>query len=192
MARDAPPSSSLPSGLLLRPQVRLLGEVSEQMVRDFRDQADAAEDDEVTAVELTTFGGDADLGRRIADDVRLRLEAGRRLVFIGRTVVYSAGVSIMAAFPARDRLLSRDTRLLIHERRQTRDVRLEGPLRVCAEVLHGLLAETRNGMSLEAQGFDQLVAGSRVTREELSRRIAGGWYLSAAEAVELELVAGLV
>jgi ATP-dependent protease ClpP protease subunit len=35
---------------------------------------------------------------------------------LGRTIVYSAGVTIMAAFPRADRWLSLDTRVMIHRR----------------------------------------------------------------------------
>jgi hypothetical protein len=191
MPKDSPSESSPPIACLLRPDVRLIGEVDQPMAQAFRDQVDAGDTANVTAVELTTFGGDADFGRLIADEVRLRLQAGRQLIFLGRTVVFSAGVNIMAAFPRDARYLSRDTSLLIHERRQTKDVHLEGPLRVCAEVLHGLIAEVENGMALQRQGFEQLIDGSSVSMDDLERRIRGNWYLSAEEALELGLVAGL-
>ena len=81
-------------------------------------------------LELSTTGGDADVGRRIADDVRLfRRQTGRKALFLGRATVYSAGVTIMAGFAAPDRWLSVGTSLMIHGRKLSKCLNMDGPLR---------------------------------------------------------------
>ena len=115
---------------LARPQVRLNGPVDDSMLRFFIDGLEAARDGEgALALELTTTGGDADVGRRIAADMRLfREQTGRRTLFLGKAVDYSAGVTIMSAFPREDRWLAAGTMLLIHCRQIQRTVQLEGSL----------------------------------------------------------------
>jgi hypothetical protein len=41
-------------------------------------------------------------------------------------------------------------------------------------------------------GFAQLIIGSAVSLDDIRRNSYGGWYVSAAQALELGLVAGLV
>jgi len=66
-------------------------------------------------VELNTQGRDADAARRIAVELQLlQRHAGRPAV--GKTNVYSAGITILAAFPKEARYLTPDTTLLVHER----------------------------------------------------------------------------
>ena len=90
---------------LLHPQVRLIGEVDNELVRDFvRQLGEVSEDAEEVAIELTTHGGDADLARRMVHDIESwRASHGpRRLLFLGVSYVHSAGVTFMAAFPRED------------------------------------------------------------------------------------------
>jgi ATP-dependent protease ClpP protease subunit len=61
----------------------------------------------------------------------LRQEHGRDVWFLGKTLVASAGVTVMAAFPKAKRWLTRDSALLIHGRRMVKDLHLEGPLGSC-------------------------------------------------------------
>jgi hypothetical protein len=65
-------------------------------------------------VELFTDGGDAEIGPRLAKEVRLlRLLHGRDMWSLGKTLAASAGVTVMAAFPRRKRRLTNDPALLI-------------------------------------------------------------------------------
>ena len=117
----------------------------------------------------------------------------REVFFLGKTYVYSAGITVMAAVPAARRFLTRDTVLLVHERRMDRTVQLSGALRSAIAVTQDLLAELQIGEQLERRGFEQLVAGSDLSSEQLMERILHkDWYMSADEALELKLVAGLV
>jgi hypothetical protein len=73
-----------------------------------------------------------------------------------------------------------------------RNVHLEGPLGSCRRVLEEIIADIDNGLRVEDEGFAELIVGSAVTLDDIRRRSYGGWYLSASQALELGLVAGLV
>ena len=62
------------------------------------------------------------------DAARARL-SNRRLVFVGKTAVYSAGCTFMAGFPRADRYLTADTVLLIHCRQASETISFDGPIR---------------------------------------------------------------
>lgn len=190
---QATPQPDAPAGLA-RPQVRLDGPVDEAMLRAFKEAFAAARDGpDPVVVELTTTGGDAETGRRIATDLRLfRDETGRRPLFLGKASVYSAGVSVMAGFPPQDRWLARGTMLLVHGRSLARTLELNGPLTLLRPRLQGLLSEIEAGLRLEREGFEQLVAGSRLPLDEVLRRAPTNWYLDADEALAHGLVAGVV
>lgn len=180
---------ALPS---LKPDIRLLGSVDEPMIQNFLDQIGKLEGDGPVVLELSSTGGEADSARRLAQEVRM-LGDEREVFFLGKTYVYSAGITVMAAVPASHRFLTRDTVLLIHERRMNRTVQLSGALRSAIAVTQDLLAELQIGEKLERRGFEQLVAGSNLSCENLLQRVLHkDWYLTAEEALELKLVAGLV
>jgi ATP-dependent protease ClpP protease subunit len=182
---------SLPS---LVPDLRLFGPIDQAMLSEFfRQQAEVPKDKPVV-LELSTSGGDADIGRRIAEELRLWQEhRGRELYFWGKTFVFSAGVTIMAAIPAARRFLTHDCELLIHERKLGKDISLNGSLRSSLTLLHDAIAEIESGQRLEREGFTQLVKGTRLSLEELQEKVfAKDWYLPAPEACKLGLVAGIV
>lgn len=179
---------------LARATIRLSGPVGHPMVTSFFEQLLPVLDlDGSILIELFTDGGDAEIGRRLAEEVRfLREQHVRDVWFLGKTLVASAGVTIMGAFPQQKRWLTRDAALLIHGRRMTKDLHLEGPLGSCRRVLEEIIADIDHGLRLEEQGFSELIEGSSVTPEEIIRRAYGGWYLCAQEALDIGLVAGLV
>lgn len=188
MAKAPPPE------LAATPTVSLHGAVDEGMLSVWLEAlAKARNGSEALVLELGTTGGDADVGRRIAEDVRLfREQTGRRTLFLGRTTVYSAGVTVMAGFRQADRWLSRDTELLIHGRKLQRSLELNGPLRSERAKAEAVLAEIEDGLRLERAGFEQLIEGSDITLEELEGETVGDWYLSAQQALDRGLVAGLI
>lgn len=179
---------------LRRATIRLSGPVGHMMVASFFDQLlPVLEIEGAILVELFTDGGDAEIGRRLAEEVRLlRQQHGRDMWFLGKTLVASAGVTIMAAFQKDKRWLTRDTALLIHGRRMTKDLHLEGPLGSCRRVLEEMIADIDHGLRLEEGGFAELIDGSDVDADEIARRAYGGWYLTAAEAFGRGLVSGLI
>lgn len=193
MARED--RGSNPPASVLAPQISLLGGVSEEMAKGLRDQLrELDEGDGPVALEMTTLGGDAELARRMVldiDQARERL-APRRLVFVGKTVVYSAGVTVMSAFPREDRFLTADTVLLIHCRQLDKTIEINGPIRASLPQVKALCQELQTGIALEKQGFERLIQGSSVTLETLLEKALYNWYLTAEEALALGLVAGVV
>lgn len=192
MNKPVPPARRPPE--LARPQIRLSGDMNDQMLREFLEGLSAAEQGSGPVVlELTTNGGDADVGRRIATDIRLfRERTGRPAVFIGKAVVYSAGVSVMAAFPREDRWLARGTTLLIHCRSFNRSMNLAGPLVLERARVEALLAEIDTGIRAEEASFRDLIAGGDVSLNELLERAESGWYVEADEALRRGLIGGVV
>ncbi|HEX3954256.1 MAG TPA: ATP-dependent Clp protease proteolytic subunit [Stellaceae bacterium] len=182
------------SARLAQPTVRLAGTLDDMAVAAFLSQlVPVLEVPGSIVIELFSSGGDAEVGRRLAEEIRLlRQVHGRDVWFLGKTLVASAAVTFMAGFARDRRWLTRDTTLLIHGRRMMRNVHLEGPLGSCRRVLEEIIADIDNGLRVEEQGFAELTEGSAVTMEEIRRRAYGGWYLSAAEALNLGLVAGLI
>jgi len=176
-------------------QISLLGRVDEQMLASLAEQLSAVQEgSDPLTIELTTLGGDAELGRRAMLDIenaRERLRP-RRLVFLGKTVVYSAGVTLMSGFPRQDRFLTEDAMLLIHCRQLEQDVKLAGPIRASLPLLRAKCHEIETGIELERQAFEKLIDGSKVSMDELLEKALYNWYVPAAEAVELGLVAGIV
>jgi hypothetical protein len=100
----------------------------------------------------------------------LREQHARDVWFLGKTLVASAGFTIMGAFPHEKRWLLRDAALLIHGRRMTKDLHLEGPLGSCRRVLEEMIADIDQGLRLEEQRFFELIEGSSVAPEEIARR----------------------
>ncbi len=181
--------------LAQEPAIRLYGAVDDAFLGRFLEQLKPLRGrTEPLVFELSTSGGDADVARRIGEEIRLCREVGGMdLYFMGKAMVYSAGVMIMAAFPVARRYLSRDAVLLIHEWQIEKEIRFSGPLRVCAATAHDFLAELEVAHKLERQAFHELVQGTRLSYEQLSAQVVkADWYLLAPEAAELELVAGLV
>lgn len=193
MARED--KSTIPPSCVFDPQISLLGSVSEDVAKDLRDRLRELDPgNEPIALEMTTLGGDAELARRMVLDIdhaRERLRP-RRLVFFGKTVVYSAGVTVMSAFPREDRFLAADATLLIHCRQLDKTVEIEGPLRGSLPRVEALCRELRTGIELEKESFLRLIEGTAVTLDVLLEKALYNWYLTGEEALELGLIAGIV
>lgn len=173
----------------------LTGPVTPEMARDLHSALhDADPQGEPLIVELTTNGGDADIGVRMMTEIaraRRRL-AGRRLVFLGTGTVYSAGVTTMSAFPAADRFLTAGGTLLVHGRQLAKTVELSGPLRASRPQIKALLSEIEVGCALENDGFRRLIEGSDIDFAEVCEKALYNWYIPAEEALGRGLIAGIV
>ena len=183
-----------PAELAGTPTVSLHGAIDDGLLAVWLDAlAKARTGSGPLTMELATTGGDADVGRRIAEDIRLfRDQTGRPALFLGRTTVFSAGVTIMAGFRQADRWLSKDAVLMIHGRKLTKCLSVDGPLRSERAKAEALLAEIDEGLRIEREGFERLIEGSDVTLDELETKTTGDWYLTAEEALARRLVAGLI
>lgn len=185
---SAPVADRLPPARLARPDIRLQGEINTELYEHFRQALDNANNSELV-LELTTLGGDADIGRRIASDVRsAMLHLGKTLWFVGRANVYSAGVTIMSAFPKARRGLSADTTLLVHERKLRATLDLDAGLAQCLVRLEQMKAQIETGQRLEREGFAELIVGSNLSLAEVEKRALTNWYFDAREAQQFGLV----
>jgi len=186
---------NFPMEQLGKPDIRLHGQVDDAMLDLFIAQLDAVREKQgPVLVEITTLGGDAEIGERIAENIRIAQEYfGMDMYLLGVTTVYSAGITIMSAFSAQKRFLSKSTTLLIHERRMDHSLQLTGPLRICEALAQDALAEIRTSQRLQNETFERLMRGSDLSAEAVLQQVAkADWYLPATEAVRLKLVAGLI
>lgn len=193
MSRSDPgPNQNYVPDLTIRPQVSLTGEVAEGTVTSLLDQlAQVEEADEPIVFETTTLGGDAEMARRVVLEIDLARKrfGSRRLVFLGKTTVYSAGITIMGAFPREDRFVTDDTVLLIHVRQLTKAIEIQGPMRESLSQVEALGHQIKTGMKLEEANFRRLLQGSSVSLQDLLGKALYNWYLTAEEAQKLGLVA---
>jgi ATP-dependent protease ClpP protease subunit len=179
--------------LLARPHIRLSGPVDQAMYQSFRQQLDACPGTGTLVIALTTLGGDPEVARTMADDIRLLEDHdGREILFLGKVAVYSAGATFMAAFPVDRRFLTRRTRLMIHERKITKQINLDGPLRMVVASIKAALHEVEHSILIEEEGFRDIVENSRVDFEELREKAPANWYIDAEEAKELGLVLDVI
>lgn len=194
MAREDKKADGSTPASLHSPQVRLLGEVTADTVDAFLSQiAEVPKEDAIITVEISTLGGDAELARRVVLEIGLaRDRLKKRLVFLGKTCVYSAGVTIMAAFPKKDRYLTRDAVLLIHGRQLEKTIEVSGPMRASLPQLQAACAQVEIGIELEEDNFRRIIEGSDVTLDEIRAKALHNWYVPAEEALERGLVAQLV
>jgi ATP-dependent protease ClpP protease subunit len=180
--------------ILDRPTLSITGEIDAQRTREFLGSLRQAEDGEGDlGLEVTTLGGDAEMARRIVLEIGLaRKRTGRRFLFLGKTVVYSAGVTVMSAFPREDRWLTADAVLLIHCRQLDKSIEISGPMRASLPELDAVRAQIENGLKLEEQNFRRLIEGSDVGMEELCEKAVHNWYVDAEEALKRGLITGIV
>src|SRR3954466_14652677 len=82
------------------PAILLSGSVDYDMYRDFRRQFDAASQQNLVVIELSTLGSDPEVARMMGEDSRFHsdITPDRRFVFLGKAVIYSAGTTFMSFF----------------------------------------------------------------------------------------------
>jgi hypothetical protein len=176
------------------PAISLSGTVGDEMYREFREHLNAAPEKGLVIVELSTLGGDPEVARMMGEDVRYRSEAEpeRRYVFLGKAAIYSAGTTFMSFFAVRNRYLTRGTRLMIHERKLNKTLRIDGPLTSCVATVKATLHEIEASIAIQNEGFENIIRGSKVTMREVLQRAPYNWYLEAQEALDLELISGIL
>lgn len=190
-ATPAPYSTRYP--LLATPHICLSGTVDHAMYQSFRDQLAIAPTEGTLVIAISTLGGDPEIARLMGDEVRLLREfTGREILFLGKVAVYSAGATFMAHFPVDKRFLTQGTRLMIHERKLTADIHLEGPLKTLVPILQAKLHEIEESIRIEEEGFRDIVAGSKLAFDELCKMAPSNLYIEAEEARDLGLVLDVI
>lgn len=184
-------ASQIPS---LEPDIRLYGDVTDEMFETFyKELKDAEKKGGPIILCLTTSGGDPDAARRMAMEIRLSHEKkGKEIYFLGKTIVYSAGMVIMAGFPKEYRFLTDDAVLMVHERRVKKTIQIDGPMRNNIGTLEEKLAEFKNAQMLEKRDYRDLARGSNLAPDEVIKRAMTNWYITAQEALDFGLVQAIV
>jgi ATP-dependent protease ClpP protease subunit len=187
-------TTPLPASAFKAPAILLSGPVDQAMYKDFRNQFDAASDRDFVVVELSTLGGDPEVARMMGEDIRFAsdLDPHRRIVFLGKAAIYSAGTTFMSFFARSNRYLTRGTRLMIHERKISKKLNIEGPLTTCIATVKAALHELECSIEIQNEGFANLVIGSTVTLDEVLVRAPSNWYLEAEEARRLGLIEAVI
>ena len=180
------------------PAVLLSGPVDYDMYRDFRTKLEPALEQTgeggCVHIELSTLGGDPEVARMMGEDIRFHSEImpSRRLVFLGKAAIYSAGTTFMSFFAIENRYLTRGTRLMIHERKLSKSLRIDGPLTRCIATVEATLHEIQSSIAIQNEGFANLIRGSRVTMDEVLQKAPNNWYIEANEAVDLGIVTAII
>ena len=144
-------------------------------------------------VSISALGGDPEVARLMGDEIRLlRDYTGRETLFLGKVAVYSAAATFMSAFPTDKRFLTRETRLMIHERQIQSTLTLNGPLKMQVASIKAKLHEIEESVRIEEEGFRDIIAGSNVSFEEVCQRAPANWYIEAEEARDLGLVLDVI
>jgi hypothetical protein len=175
------------------PRILLAGPVDYDMYGRFREQFAKAPATGLVVIELCTLGGDpevADDGRGCPLSQRVVGRAPVRL--LGKAAIYSAGATFMSFFARQNRYLTRGTRLMIHERKLCKTLEINGPLTSCIASVKAALHEIEHSISIQNEGFENLIAGSQVSMDEVLRRAPEDWYLEAQEAKSLGLIQSVI
>src|SRR6202046_5659010 len=172
---------TLPATAFKSPAIALSGVVDYEMYTKFRTQFDNASEQNIVVIELSTLGGDPEVARMMGEDVRFasEMEPARRFVFLGKAAIYSAGVTFMSFFTRNNRYLTRGTRLMIHERKLNKTLNIDGPLTSCVATVKATLNEIEASISIQNEGFENLIRGSSVTMEQVLQRAPYNWYIEA-------------
>jgi hypothetical protein len=81
---------------------------------------------------------------------------------------------------------------MIHERIISKQLNINGPLRMCVASIKAALHEIEHSILIEEEGFRDIVKGSRVDFEELREKAPANWYIEAEEARDLGLVLDVI
>jgi ATP-dependent protease ClpP protease subunit len=176
------------------PAILLSGPVNYDMYASFRDQLCRAPAEGLIVVELSTLGGDPEVARMMGEDVRYHsdLESARHFVFLGKAAIYSAGTTFMSFFARDNRYLTRGTRLMIHERKLDKTLKIDGPLTTCVASVKATLHEIEASIAIQNEGFENLVRGSKVAMPEVLEKAPFNWYIEAQEALNLGLIKAVI
>lgn len=180
--------------LLFKPNISINGLIDDGTVAFFLGRLEEVRaGNQAMIMELNTDGGLADAARRIALEVRLFTKfSGLDAYCVGKSNVYSAGVTVFAAFPKRGRFLTEDAILLVHERRLDSTIDFKGPLKSCLQIAREQLSLLEAAEQLEVDHFKALVDGSSMSLDQIRERATNNCYMHAEEALELGLIEAIL
>jgi ATP-dependent protease ClpP protease subunit len=172
------------------PAISLSGVVDDDMYKSFRKQFADATDRGLVVIELSTLGGDPEVARMMGEDIRFHsdLSPDRRFVFLGKAAIYSAGTTFMSFFARKNRYVTRGSRLMIHERKLSKTLTIDGPLTMCLATVRATLNEIECSIAIQNEGFENLIRDSKVSIEEVLQKAPNNWYVEAEAAKQLGLI----
>lgn len=174
--------------LLDRPVITLAGQIDDGMIQMFdRSLKEIRADPELenrASLLLTTFGGSS--GYALGMYERLRL-AQREfdLTIVGLGIVFSHGVTIMSALPREKRLVSRGTRLYIHEMQKEMSLAFTGPQNSRKQVLDQEVKTFAEEQLIMGWVVKSLAEGSGQPEAKVREWMSAGAYFGGQEAVEM-------
>jgi ATP-dependent protease ClpP protease subunit len=191
---EAPAERPSIERLLFQPNIAINGPIDDSTVHLFLECLQKVRTDgEDLVMELDTNGGDADAAGRIAAELRIfQRHSGHAAYCVGKSKVDGAGITIFAAFPREHRFLTEDGVLLVRERRLEKSIEINGPIKSSIQIIREQLALLETEEQLEMAGFDELVAGSSLTADQMYQRALANSYIHADEAFTLGLVAEIL
>jgi len=77
---------------------------------------------------------------------------------------------------------------MIHERKLSKQLVIDGPPTTCVAAVKATLNEIECSIAIQNEGFQNLVLGSSVSLDEVLKKAPSNWYLEAQEAKSLGLV----
>ena len=77
---------------------------------------------------------------------------------------------------------------MIHERKLSKQLVIDGPLTTCVATVRATLNEIECSITIQNEGFQNLVNGSKVTLDEVLQKAPSNWYVEANRAKELGLI----
>ena len=81
------------------------------------------------------------------------------------------------SFVARsNRYLTRGNRLMVHERKLTKVLNIDGPLTTCVATV-STLNEIQASITIQNDGFKNLIRGSTVTMDQVIERTPINWFI---------------
>ncbi|MEM6410628.1 MAG: peptidase S14 [Pseudomonadota bacterium] len=112
---------------------------------------------------------------------------GRELLFLGKQAASSAGATFMSYFPREPQFLTRQPRLMIHERQMVSTIDLDGPLRSCATLLRANLYEIEQSIEIKDERFAAIADQPGMSIDRIREHAPENWYIDAEEAKTLGL-----
>jgi hypothetical protein len=71
-------------------------------------------------------------------------------------------------------------------------LQIDGPLTTCVATVKATLNEIEASIAIQNEGFENLIAGSNVTMEQVLQRSPCNWYIESQEALALGLIRGVL
>ena len=81
---------------------------------------------------------------------------------------------------------------MIHERKLSKELKIDGPLTTCVATVKATLHEIESSIVIQNEGFENLIADSTVTLDEVLEKAPFNWYVEADEAKSLGLIEGVL